>query len=119
MQDRTIDSALLALRVQLIRDDGPGLEHVEALLAMRGCDLEPIPRSGVISFRKNELRRLILAALGDGPQPLKGIAAYIASRKPDVPHRRAYIRASCVLARMRRAGWWSMKGRCGGCPSET
>ena len=90
--------------MQIIREDRNGLEHVEALLALRGCNLGPVPRSGVISFRKNELRRLILAALADGPQPLRGIAAYIAGRKPDVPYQRAYVRASCVLARMRRAG---------------
>jgi hypothetical protein len=71
------------------------IEHVEALPAMRGHNLAPVPRSDVISFRKNELRRLIPAAPGDGPQPLRGIAAHIASRKPDVPYARAYIRASC------------------------
>ncbi len=94
MQDRIATAALKALRLQLIRDNGSGLQHVEALLAMRGCNLGPTPRSGVNSFRKNELRRLILAALGDGPQSLRGIAAYIASRKPDVPYGRAYVRAS-------------------------
>ena len=36
MQERTINSALLALRKQMIRGEGEGLDHVEALLALRG-----------------------------------------------------------------------------------
>ena len=39
MSERSINSALLALRKQLIRGDGLGLEHVEALLVMRGVAL--------------------------------------------------------------------------------
>ena len=35
-EPETITRTLLNLRVQLIRDGGPGLEHVEALLQMRG-----------------------------------------------------------------------------------
>ncbi len=33
---KTIDGVLLNLRAQIIRDGGEGLEHVEALLAIRG-----------------------------------------------------------------------------------
>ena len=40
----TITRALVALRAELIRDGGPGLEHVEALLQLRGHNLGPVPR---------------------------------------------------------------------------
>lgn len=36
MQDRTINNALLALHRQIAQGDGAGLEHVLALMAMRG-----------------------------------------------------------------------------------
>ena len=35
----TITRALVALRAELIREGGPGLEHVEALLQLRGNNL--------------------------------------------------------------------------------
>ena len=63
----TITRALVALRAELIRDGGPGLEHVEALLQLRGHNLGPVPQKVVVTparFRRNRLRVAIYAALG-------------------------------------------------------
>ena len=48
--DKSIDRALLAPRKKIIRGNLDGLDHVEALLAMRGVDMpevRPATRSGV------------------------------------------------------------------------
>ena len=65
----TITRALVALRAELIRDGGPGLEHVEALLQIRGHNLGPVPRKAKTParFRRNRLRVAIYAALRAGP----------------------------------------------------
>ena len=39
MQDKTINNALLALRKQIIREGGNGLDHVQALLEQRGVNM--------------------------------------------------------------------------------
>ena len=43
LRPETITNALVNLRAQLIRDRGSGLEHVEALLQMRGHNLGAVP----------------------------------------------------------------------------
>jgi hypothetical protein len=43
----TITRALVALRAELIRDGGPGPEHLEALLQLRGHNLGPVPQKVV------------------------------------------------------------------------
>jgi len=42
MQERSVDGALIALRRLTIRESREGLEHVEALLALRGVDLPEV-----------------------------------------------------------------------------
>ena len=66
-QPETITRTLLNLRAQIVRDGGPGREHVEALLALRGNNLAPVPRKANVHFRRNRLRLAIRAALRDGP----------------------------------------------------
>ena len=76
----------------------------EVRLAFRRHKLGPVPRRRASNaFRTGGLRRVILAGLRPGPQPLKGNGLHVASRKPDVPCGLAHVRASRVLARMRRA----------------
>ena len=66
----TITRALVALRAELIREGGPGLEHVEALLQLRGHNLGPVPSkaNSPARFRRNRLSR------GGPPQRLRGDA---------------------------------------------
>ena len=71
MQDKTIDSALLALRKHIIRGDLDGLEHVEALLTARGVAMPRVmaaKRPDVA--RRGYMRLCITAAIKDGPESL-------------------------------------------------
>ncbi len=63
----TITRALRNLRAQIIRDDEPGLEHVEALLQLRGDNLGPVPRKANPFFQRGKLRVAIFTALRQGP----------------------------------------------------
>lgn len=44
LKPETITRALVALRAEMVRDGGPGLVYVEALLTLRGSNLPPVPR---------------------------------------------------------------------------
>ena len=63
----TITRALRNLRAQIIRNGEPGLEHVEALLQLRGGNLGPVPRKANQFFRRGKLRVAIFTALRAGP----------------------------------------------------
>lgn len=63
----TITRALRNLRAQIIRDEDPGLEHLEALLQLRGDNLGPVPRKANPLFRRGKLRVAIFTALRKGP----------------------------------------------------
>ena len=68
LKPETITRALVALRAELIREGGPGLEHVEALLQLRGHNLGPVPRKRPPRlFRRGRLRGAIGVALRRGP----------------------------------------------------
>jgi len=63
----TIRRALQNLRAQIIRNGEPGLEHVKALLQLRGDNLGPVPRKANSFFRRGKLRVAIFVALRGGP----------------------------------------------------
>lgn len=69
MQDKTIINSLLYMRIQSLRGDKAGLEHIEALLRLMGYDpakqlvRQHCPRR----YRRNELRAAILDRLAEGP----------------------------------------------------
>ena len=107
MLDKTIDSALLALRKQVIRGDGNGLCHVEALLWQRGIN----PDSHIVRAKrkadaayKGLMRVIVLDALRDGPKTLRELAQIVAARRPEIGPEAAYQRTGQVLARMKLAG---------------
>lgn len=78
LKPQTITRALVALRAEMIRDGAPGLEHVEALLVLRGSNLPPVPRKAKpLNFRRGRLRMAIYAALKDGPLPGPEIVARV------------------------------------------
>ncbi len=105
MLDKSINGALLALRKQIIRRDGEGQEHVEALLAMRGVGMPrvmPAKRSDVA--RRGHMQLLILASLRDGPKTIREIVAYVAERRPEISYEAAYTRTGQRLPVMRAKG---------------
>lgn len=80
MQDKSINSALLALRAQIIRDGLSGLDHVEALLALRQVPLAPVPRKFA---QRQDTSRLALEALRDGPKRGYEVSRYAAQATGD------------------------------------
>ena len=119
MKERSITNALLHLRARIVREGQDGLEHVNALLRMRGCDPEAqhVPRKHPADkFRQAELKRLVLDALRSGPQTGKGIAAHIVAQRPHIAPCDAYKRAYVALARMKRDGVVRREGRLWGLP---
>lgn len=112
MQDRTIDNALLALRKQIIREKLEGLEHVEALLAIRGVAMPRVmPAKAANTARRCAMRLMVLGALRDGPMTRKQIVAHIAPLRPDVPPERLYWRVDAALAKLHYAGKVRREGR--------
>lgn len=107
MLDKSIDSALLALRAQIVRDNGKGQDHVEALLRLRGIDpsvhhvRRRIPRD---SCKQREVKRLVLEALRHGPKSPREIGAYFMACKPEVAPDRAMIRVYRAIYKMRDRG---------------
>jgi len=111
MQDKSIDGALLALRKQIIRGDLDGLEHVEALLRLRGVDMPrvmPAKRKDVA--RKGLMTLLILDILRDGPKTLLEVAARVAEKRPESADR-AYSRTAQALSKMKAKGLVWHEGR--------
>ena len=106
MLDKTINSALLTLRAQIIRGDGKGQDHVEAMLRSRGID----PQTCIVrakrkadAARKGLMRVIVLDALRGGPKTLRELAQIVAARRPEIGQEAAYQRTGQVLARMKRA----------------
>ncbi len=67
MQDKSINSALLALRKQIVRGKLDGLAQVEILLAMRGVTLPRVlPAKRPDVARRGEVRRKICDAFHTG-----------------------------------------------------
>ncbi|GAA6199211.1 hypothetical protein [Aquicoccus sp. SU-CL01552] len=111
MQDKSIDNALLALRKQIIRGNRDGLEHVEALLRLRGVDMPrvlPAKRSDVA--RRGHMTLLILDILRDGPKTLQEVAARVAEYRPESADR-AFSRTAQALSKMKAKGLVGYEGR--------
>lgn len=103
MQDRSIDAALLALRKRTIREGREGLDHVEALLRLRGVDMPEVRSArGPDVARRGEAQRIVLDALRDGPKTLAEVETYMAERRPGVDRMRH--RASQAMCKLRKAG---------------
>lgn len=83
MQDRTTNAALLLLRARIIRGDGAGREHVEALLGLRGVPLPPVwPGRRPDAAANGTMKRLLLAALRDGSKTRGELVALVAAQRP-------------------------------------
>ncbi len=105
MQDRTINAALLLLRARIIRGDGAGREHVEALLSLRGVPLPrvwPGPRSDAAS--KGTMQRMLLAALKDGPKTRGELVALVAAQRPGLEWVNLGDRTDKALVHLRLGG---------------
>lgn len=105
MQNKTINSALLNLRKQIIRGNLDGLAHVEALLVMRCVPMPAVlPAKRRDAARRGHMTSWIMDALRDGPKPLREIAVYVASKRPEIDERAAYVRITQALDGLKRRG---------------
>jgi hypothetical protein len=116
LKPETITRALLALRADLIREGGPGLEHVEALLVLRGSNLPPVPRKAPPqNFRRGKLRLAIFAALRNGPLPGPELVRRVAAAH-GLDYEKVYRSAYTQLGHMRRAGLMTHEDGLLACP---
>jgi len=109
MSDETITIALAQLRAKIIRERLDGLEHVEALLKLRGYELRPVPRKNRVSYRRNGLRRYVVHLLKDGPKTHGEIVAALQLR--GLGKRSAADQAKGVMTSLREIGWVEERGR--------
>ena len=109
MLDKTITNALLHLRVQTIRENLDGLEHVEALLRMRGVDLAKhhVPRKFA---QRRDTSILALNALRDGPKTGKEVSLHAAAAT-GMTYEEARARLYQALHNLRRKGWVVKDGK--------
>jgi hypothetical protein len=107
MLEKSINAALLHLRAQIIRDGLSGVEHVEALLALRQVPLPPVPRKFA---QRQDTSRLALEALRDGPKRGYEVARYAAQATGDeLPDQ--WRRMYQALHNLRRRGLVVKDGR--------
>lgn len=101
------------VRQEIIRDDLDGLEHVEALLRLRGVDPETLdtPHKWPKAFAQNELRRAIRRVLADGPKTSPEIARAIADEREGLSYDRVRRSVNDALYKMKLAGLLAHEGR--------
>ena len=105
ISDQSITNALLCLRAEIVREGKPGLEHVNALLALRGAlPNAPVPRKTDRRFKRGKLAAMIASELRSGALTGREIAERVAARHGRLTAGEAYERVYGCLARMRRAG---------------
>lgn len=114
MQDRTIDNALLALRKEIVRHGRDGLDHVEALLTLRGVELpEYTRRLPINGTYKGRMSRKVLGAIEGGHRTPEAITQ--ALQAEGVSYQLMYQRVYQALLRLERKGkvrregqWWRL-----------
>lgn len=111
--DETITTSLIYLRAQIIREGRPGQDHVDALLRLRGVDLDGlrVPPVNKRTFAKGELTKAVLAALRDGPRTAPQLYDAIQPLAPDMPRRALSERVRTCLKRMEGRGVVRREGR--------
>lgn len=109
--DETINTSLIYLRAKIIRDGLGGLEHVEALLRARGVCPPRVPPKRVVTFGRNEVARLALDALREGPLGVGQIVRMVHAKAPNLPRRAVYKRVKKTFKRLERDGAVVRDGR--------
>jgi hypothetical protein len=105
MLPKSIDAALLALRAEIVRDGLSGLDHVEALLALRQVPLVHVPRRKPLdSCGQREAKMIMVDALRGGPRTVAQLREAFAAARPDVAPDRVMIRVFQAVYRMRGKG---------------
>ncbi len=104
-KEETVTRTLHYMRSQIIREQLDGLEHVEALLELRGEALRHVPKPQPKNrFRASRLKWLVMDALREGPKRGREIATYVSEQSPQLTSKEAYQRTYMCLTRMKKAG---------------
>ena len=104
MQEKSIDGALLALRKNLFRGGGDGLEHVEALLALRAVATPAVlPAKKPDAARRGHMRRLVILGLRESGQTMPELTKFIARNRPELDWNMAFQRTGQCLTRLKRS----------------
>ncbi len=114
MLPRTKINVLLQIRADIIRDGLEGLEHVNALLVLRGVDpaSQHVRRKAPLDrFRQCEVRRFIKTTLGDGPMRRGELATILGKVQPHLSEHATKIRCNNALQRLQRDGFVA-RGKC-------
>src|SRR6056297_3727683 len=84
--DEMINASLHYLRARTIRDGLDGLEHIEAIMRIRGIDCEAVhvPRKNNRQFRNGALRAAVLGLLREGPRAAQQMADSLGCRPDNV-----------------------------------
>lgn len=106
VKPHTIDNALFHLRALCIRDGHEGLEHVEALLRIRGVDPDGmhVPRKQPRRFRRGELRKAVLGALGAESISSRSVTTRVHADRPDLDADWLHPRIMVSLSTLKNEG---------------
>ena len=107
--DETINTSLYYLRAQIIREGVDGLEHVEALMKLRGLTLDAlsVPEKRNRRFRKGQLRQAILDELRNGPRTSRQLQDAIGHSMNNFRHTLLTLESRGVVRRDRST--WLLK----------
>ena len=103
--DEMINSSLHYLRARTIREGLDGLEHIEAIMRIRGLDLEAmhIPRKNKRRFRNGALRAAVMGVLREGSHTAREIADKLECQRNSVYGCLRTLEAHGVVRREGRA----------------
>ncbi len=102
---------LLHMRLEAIRGDQAGLEHINALLLQKGYnpDNQLIRQYRPRVFKRGELSRYIAKALRDGPKAGPEVVAYVGKAK-GVSHEGLRMSVHVALSGGVKRGAWASEG---------
>ena len=111
MRATSINAALHNLRSLIVRDGQDGLEHVDALLRLRGVDPDSlwIPQKRPHHFAHGKLRVAVLEVLRGGPARGSEIARRVQGNT--LTYARAYRLVYQCLSHMKDKGLVRREGR--------
>ena len=105
--DERIERVLFFIKSEIVRDGLDGVEHVDALLQMRGIDPDKfkIPAKIPRIFKgRNGMRRAVLLALKQGPASTKEIASRICEANEGICVEETWRSVSVCLSGLKRRG---------------
>lgn len=111
MQDKTIDSALRHLHREALNGRHDGMEHIVALMALRGCKPSVTHPHHSNAAKPGETKRLVLAALRGGPKTTEEMAERLMTQKPELLRNRAVNRVYQALLKLEKRGLVERDGK--------